>query len=621
MSALRQYPFSVIVSLLWDDRFERDFSTAETLVLTPADKIPAPSKIAQYRRLVLKPWGDNKAPDSIGLSFADFERRVGRSAEFSELLSSVLSTNIGLFVGLSGFDIDEMLRVLAFSSNTTEFSHYALLGRSRHEATYRKLLSAKYGLEWLDLPGSSLAARISNLVRRLGRPMQTSYSRAPSLREDPLRRVRLRGIGIFPDLTIDLSPSWTILLGDNSAGKTTVLRAIALALSDRSGRSSDAERLLSSQSKAGEIELTIGKTRYVTRLIRERQGVVVESSGPTPVQTGELLTLGFSSLRTSRILRPSGAADDFGRDAPDDSDMSSLRRGVPDTRVNDLAQWLTNLAVRAEGGEAFGDAALAQRHLSAIFDLWRDLTPGLDIRYAGIDPEGWSLLVRTRSGVVPLDSLSQGTLSTVSWVGTLFRRLIEVTGGEGLPPEAIRRSHALVLIDELDAHLHPQWQRVIVPRVRAIFPKVQFIATTHSPLIVGSMRPGEIVRLRRNEDGVVTAVHLPDYQGWRADQILTDLAFELAESRDVSTANRIEEYKSLLARSPKLTSEESGRLVRLEAELGERVPRVAESAIRREAAELLEIALREKVGRLTPEQKAALVSEAASILADVREGV
>ena len=62
-----------------------------------------------------------------------------------------------------------------------------------------------------------------------------------------------------------------------------------------------------------------------------------------------------------------------------------------------------------------------------------------------------------------------------------------------LGAETLQQTPGLVLIDEIDLHLHPKWQRQIVPALKKVFPKIQFFATTHSPQVIGECRPEEIV--------------------------------------------------------------------------------------------------------------------------------
>lgn len=66
--------------------------------------------------------------------------------------------------------------------------------------------------------------------------------------------------------------------------------------------------------------------------------------------------------------------------------------------------------------------------------------------------------------------------------------------------EASSETSGVVLIDELDLHLHPKWQRRIIEDLRKIFPKIQFICTTHSPFLIQSLREGKLIRLDTNEE-------------------------------------------------------------------------------------------------------------------------
>ena len=104
---------------------------------------------------------------------------------------------------------------------------------------------------------------------------------------------------------------------------------------------------------------------------------------------------------------------------------------------------------------------------------------------------------------------------------------------------------ALVLMDEIDAHMHPVWQQVLVPRLKQLFPNVQFIATTHSPLIVAGRSRHEILIFRRQPKTKEIIVNRPthDFRGLRADQILTSPAFGLVGARDIETVEVQQRYR------------------------------------------------------------------------------
>jgi len=86
-------------------------------------------------------------------------------------------------------------------------------------------------------------------------------------------------------------------------------------------------------------------------------------------------------------------------------------------------------------------------------------------------------------------NLSEGQRLLLTQIGDLARRVI--TLNPHLGRDVLQQTHGIVMIDELDLHLHPKWQRRIIEDLRRIFPKIQFIVTTHSPFIIQSLRSGE----------------------------------------------------------------------------------------------------------------------------------
>lgn len=83
-----------------------------------------------------------------------------------------------------------------------------------------------------------------------------------------------------------------------------------------------------------------------------------------------------------------------------------------------------------------------------------------------------------------------------------------------------------MLIDELDLHLHPRWQRNIIDNLKSIFPNIQFIATTHSPNIIQNVRPDEIIVLEKYNNEVKQKELMDNefgFKGWSVEEILTDI--------------------------------------------------------------------------------------------------
>ncbi len=123
-----------------------------------------------------------------------------------------------------------------------------------------------------------------------------------------------------------------------------------------------------------------------------------------------------------------------------------------------------------------------------------------------------TLLVDKADKTLDIRQLSDGERGMLALVMDLARRLSQANPKLDDPLQA----HAVVLIDELDLHLHPQWQRTIVSKLTATFPNCQFIATTHSPLIIGEVEPENIILIAENGE----IIHPNQSLGMDTDWIL-----------------------------------------------------------------------------------------------------
>jgi len=139
--------------------------------------------------------------------------------------------------------------------------------------------------------------------------------------------------------------------------------------------------------------------------------------------------------------------------------------------------------------------------LRALQTTVRRFLPGYsNLRLGGADDR--SLLIDRRGGTLPVRHLSHGERSILAVVLDLTRRL--GTANPGMKAPAVEAG-AVVLIDEIDLHLHPNWQRQIVRKLTETFPRCQFIATTHSPQVIGEVEHDRIQIL--TEDGAFSPTH------------------------------------------------------------------------------------------------------------------
>ena len=122
-------------------------------------------------------------------------------------------------------------------------------------------------------------------------------------------------------------------------------------------------------------------------------------------------------------------------------------------------------------------------------------------------------------------------------------------------------SGGILIIDELEQHLHPRWQRLIVQRLRQQFPNTQFFSTTHTPLTasgITDVSTGTLTRFDRSLDNSTVATQLDrkKYEGIRADQWLASDAFGLVTTRTPGAADDVQRYIELLKESTKSSSPE-----------------------------------------------------------------
>ena len=453
----------------------------------------------------------------------------------------------------------------------------------------------KYGIQLLTYqptPGfPELVQFFENLRARLNAlPVSVKPNELVPLTID---RIRLENIGSFENLDLAFNSTWNVLLGNNGCGKSTILKAIALCLCGDDNKAKDvAGYLLRSQTSRGTIDIWVGPQKYTTTLIRDGRTVNLKFEQVTPLQAKRWVVLGFPPLRGISQQNPKGPSGSDGSPNPEVSDLLPLISSTVDTRLDSLKQWIVNLAMRAEPGgkNSAEDQKRCNRMINSFFDLLGELTPGVSCKFKEIDRTSWRIIVTTPDGAVPLDSISQGTTSVYGWIGTLVQRMHEIYRHSPEP----EKEPALVLVDEIDAHMHPEWQQMIVPLLQRKFPHLQVIATTHSPLIVGGMPVSQITRFLREKAGKVTMAKIDeDMTLGRTDQILTGDLFGLGSTLSLGEEGEKlkAEYEQLLGITNR-TKEQEERYAKLHVSLESMLPAAgAETKLERRTQALVDTIL------------------------------
>ena len=162
-------------------------------------------------------------------------------------------------------------------------------------------------------------------------------------------------------------------------------------------------------------------------------------------------------------------------------------------------------------------------------------------------------------GMLYVGDLSSGTQGTLLWIWYLALRMAHhydfADGWEEKP--------AALLIDEIENHLHPTWQRRVIPALRKHFPGVQIFATTHSPFVVAGLKAGQIHLLQRDENGIVSAsTNERDIIGWTISEILRALmgVDDPTDEPTAINAARLRELRSKRASEEGLSDAEEAEM-------------------------------------------------------------
>ena len=210
-----------------------------------------------------------------------------------------------------------------------------------------------------------------------------------------------------------------------------------------------------------------------------------------------------------------------------------------------------------------------------IISMVSEITEGYPMSFAGVGEDEGGLFPRiaTPSGPLPLDVLSQGTQSVIQCLAHLTIGYAEYYGF----PADLEDKPGVLMIDEIDAHLHPSWQRRIIPTLIRHFPKLQIFCSTHSPLMLAGLEAGQVQLLRRGEDGKVSVSrNESDIAGWSADEILRNF-LEVPAPTDMATAARVTRLEELRHKET-LTAAETGELETLRHAIGSELLRGPMSA-------------------------------------------
>ncbi len=370
---------------------------------------------------------------------------------------------------------------------------------------------------------------------------------------------------------------WTVILGDNGVGKTTLLQCLIANESEIHSKGAkpkflrlseveeDMDNLLRLKCKDGNIK---GDIFVDSKLVSNSDGRRLENCNVSINRKSGKLEWTVHEISKNITCFGYGASRRF---SP--AILSAKKKSQPseslfndDTFLMNPEEWLLGLEyiVRISESKYLERKAEEQRNkveniLVKVLPnvnhlgIWKPISEGLKPRIA----------FNTVDGDVFMDDLSLGYKTMITWIVDLAANMYDRYPDSNDP----LAEPAVVLVDEIDLHMHPRWQREIMSYLTERFPNTQFIVTAHSPLIVQAAEDANIVVLKREGDHVIIDNDPESVRGWRVDQILTSDLYDLDSARSPEIQKLLDERRKILSKS-ELTKKDIKKVKELESEIG-----------------------------------------------------
>lgn len=361
--------------------------------------------------------------------------------------------------------------------------------------------------------------------RTANKVFQENYDNIKSIE---LKKLIIKNISNFEGVhQLEFNKHITCLIGLNGTGKTSILRALVLAFSGyeiNETMGMDDDILTNELSNMLRIEGVENKEpQYAkegyTQVEYELESSTVNSepnNSTNKVYQNKVLLINNGSLPevsddtnsdfknivddkylTLFLAFPQTKGDEVGEETekyPNIEDAISMLNNRSDNRFSSFKKWIRVQTITGNEKLKRGESDQQEQTLmKKAFEIISAITGEEILLYDVILREGtdeydvWVQLGAEASPIL-LDLVSQGYNNIFGWIGYFIKRLVEVTPAD----DNFLETPAIVLLDEIDTYLHPLWQINILPTLVDYFPQVQFIITTHSPYIVGSIPSDKI---------------------------------------------------------------------------------------------------------------------------------
>ncbi len=423
-----------------------------------------------------------------------------------------------------------------------------------------------------------------------------------------ISKIRLISVRGFVDETIDLSSSegvkkWLVILGDNGSGKTTILRSIAMGLCDVTGAASLLQDTSGDWISWGKNEatiiidfwnkrkkFTIKTTIFKTESGGEAVSQLTEPSVDFPWK--DIFTCGYGARRSI-----------IGGRSPTTTDPYS-----PADALYTLFSYEWDLFSPELMFRRYAETKEEQKEICC----WLDEVLMLEKGSTKIDFNGISISKNNKKTY--LGSLADGHVAIMTLV-------LDMLGWALLARKKKNKNKlsAIILIDELEQHLHPTWKKYIIKKFHSVFENIQFITTSHSALCaIGTANVNNAVEicsiayLKQEDSGSKIIDKIPPPYSQRVDQVLTSFLFGLSTVSSDTKREAIHRYAGL--QSQKRNNNEEEEFQRLKKYLDQTIG-TPESEIEESIAKAVKKVIQDQ-GNITSEKEQSVNFE---ILRQVRE--
>lgn len=347
-----------------------------------------------------------------------------------------------------------------------------------------------------------------------------------------IHKLVLQNFRGFQDLTLDLDGENVVLVGKNGAGKSSVLDAVGVLLSSfvevclepkvstRDVVNSDIFNGAPGLSMSMDFELD-GKQHTCVYTFNSHISHVEFNTEDYDDKSLPILAYYPVNRTVLESLDKMSEVNEFGSS---DAYERALTSGTDFRMFFEWYRYREDIENEAKIRERKFD--LFDIQLEAVRRAIYAFLPGFSNLRVNRRPQ--QLLIDKGGKSLQLNQLSDGEKCMLALVGDLARRLALINPTLENPSHG----HGVVLIDEIELHLHPEWQREVIPRLRATFPNVQFIISTHSPQVLGEVQDMKIFQLETTDTGITVTPH-PTVFGKDSNRILEDVLGSVLRNREV----------------------------------------------------------------------------------------